>query len=135
MPFLAWSLFHGLGVFRTRDYALLLIHRDGRLVHRTCLLPAHFRFPFMAPGDLQAAGIWTDPGQRGQGLATLAMAHLLAHLGGPARTLWYLTRLDNLESIHLAEKCGYLLAGRVVRQPRWGSRLLATFRLETTGEP
>jgi RimJ/RimL family protein N-acetyltransferase len=135
-PFLAWSLFHFARVFAGRDYALLLLFRDGALVHRTCLLPAHFRFPFMSAPDLQAAGLWTAPEFRGRGLGLLALGEALRRLQDPGRTLWYMARLDNLPSIRLAEKAGFVPFGRVARRKRLGSHLLGSFQLEALyGQP
>jgi len=84
MPFLVWGLCHRLRVFRSRDYAIVIIRRGGAVVHRTCLLPAHFRFPFMKPGDLQAAGIWTRPDQRGTGLGLVALQAVFQRLKTPS---------------------------------------------------
>jgi RimJ/RimL family protein N-acetyltransferase len=135
LPFLAWSLLHFLGLFRNRDYAMVLLFREGRLVHRTCLLPPLFRFPFLPPGDLQAAGLWTDPAERGRGLALVALGEALRRLEDPGRTLWYLTRVDNRASIHLAEKARFTRFGRVERVNRLGLRVLGRFLLEERFPP
>ena len=68
-----WWLLHLLHVFANRDYALLLIDVDDRLVHRTGVYPRYLRFPFMATGDLQIGNTWTDEACRGRGLAGSAM--------------------------------------------------------------
>ena len=111
-PFSAWGWCHALRVFRSRDYAIVLIFDGNTLVHRTCLLPAHFRFPFMRAGELQAAGIWTHPERRGAGLALLALRAVLDRLEDPGRTLWYMVREDNHGSIRLARKAGFQVWGR-----------------------
>ena len=130
MPFLVWGWCHALGVFATRDYGIVLIFQDGRLVHRTCLLPAHFRFPFMGPGDLQTAGIWTRPDRRGAGLGLMALGWVLQQRADPARALWYMVREDNFPSIRLAEKAGLVLWGRGGRVPRWGIGALGQYRVD-----
>jgi len=135
LPFRAWSLFHFTRIFASRDYALLLLFRGEALVHRTCLLPAHFRFPCMASLDLQAGGIWTDAGLRGRGLALAAMGEALRRLEDPGRTLWYMARMDNSPSIRLAEKAGFGMAGRAVRRKWLGSRLLGYYQLEQLRGP
>jgi RimJ/RimL family protein N-acetyltransferase len=111
-PFLLWSLFHHLGLFATGEYALALVFQGGRLVHRTCLLPAHFRCPFMGPRDLQAAAIWTHPDLRGRGVGPAALRSLLEPLADPDRSLWYMAREENGPSIRLARKAGFQLQGR-----------------------
>jgi RimJ/RimL family protein N-acetyltransferase len=134
MPFLVWGWWHALGVFRSRDYAIVQIFDGDALVHRTCLLPAHFRFPFMARGDIQAAGIWTRPDLRGRGLGLAALREVLQRCQGPGRTLWYLAREQNPASIRLAEKAGFRLWGLGLK-PAWpGLGPLGAYRVtEVTG--
>jgi RimJ/RimL family protein N-acetyltransferase len=129
-PFLVWGWCHLLGAFASRDYAIVLIYEGETLVHRTCLLPAHFRFPFMAPGDLQAAGIWTHPKQRGRGLGLAALRAVFHQFQGSGRTLWYMVREDNPASIRLAEKAGFQPWGRG-RKLSW----LGVFRLSEAPRP
>lgn len=128
LPFLALSLFHLLHLFANRHFTVLLISQGNLLVHRACLFPAHFRFPFMAAGDLQIAGLWTHPAQRGRGLGLLALGEILRRYGG--RTLWYLVREENAASIRLAEKAGLRLVGRGGRRKRLGLRALGYFHLD-----
>ena len=126
LPFLVWGWWHLLRVFRSRDYAMVLIREGDALVHRTCLLPAHFRFPFMRPGDLQAAGIWTRPDKRGLGLALVALGELFRRYQG---TLWYMVREDNHPSIRLAEKAGFRCWGRGRKRFSPGLGLLGRFEI------
>lgn len=135
MPFLGWGWFHALRLFRSRDYAIVLIFEGETLMHRTCLLPAHFRFPFMRPGDLQAAGIWTHPDQRGRGLALIALQAVFHRLEDPARTLWYMVREDNHGSIRLAEKAGFRPWGRGLKQAPLGIGPLGVFRITEGPNP
>ncbi len=135
VPFVAWSLFHFLGIFANRDYFLLLIFQGAKLVHRTCVIPPHFKFPFMGAMDLQAAGIWTHPAMRGRGLGLLAVQEVLRRIETPGRTLWYLTREENSASIRLAEKAGLVLAARGRRRHRLGLRVLGRFHLDEVIEP
>lgn len=128
LPFLALSLLHLLHLFANRDFSVLLISQGSLLVHRACLFPAHFRFPFMAARDLQIAGLWTHPALRGRGLGLLALAEILRRYGG--RTLWYLVREENTASIRLAEKAGLRLVGRGRRRKRLGLRVLGYFHLD-----
>ena len=132
-PFLAWGLFHLLRVFASREYAQVLIYEQGRLVHRTCLLPAHYRFPFMAPGDLQTAGIGTHPDRRGAGRGLIALHEVFRRHQHPQRVLWYMVREDNLASIRLAEKGGFHLCGHGLKTALLGVGLLGCFQI--TGGP
>jgi len=126
---LAWSLFHFFRVFAGPDYFILLIFRGAHLVHRTCVLPAHFKFPFMAARDLQAAGLWTHPSMRGRGLGFAALQEVARLVGAPKRTLWYLVREENAASIRLAEKAGYQLVARGMRRHRLGLRAAGYFQI------
>lgn len=128
-PFGIWTLLHALRVFATRDYAVLLIRQGGRLVNRTCILPPHCKFPFMQPGELQVAGLWTDPARRGEGLGLLGVQEALRRLGGEERVFWYLVKEDNRPSILLAEKLGFQLWGRGERKPWLGLRAVGRFHL------
>lgn len=110
IPFAWWSLCDLAGVFPPGDYRVVLLHGEGGQVHRTCLLPAHDRFPFMAPGDVQAAAIWTRPDLRGRGVAGAGLAAALALV--PDRRIWYMVREDNLPSIRLAGKAGFAFHAR-----------------------
>ena len=130
VPFLVWGLFHFLGIFASGDYTLFLVRRDGVLVHRTCIFPRHYKFPFMAAGDLQAAAIWTAPELRGCGLGRTVLQEVLQRLADPARTLWYLVRDDNHPSIRLAEKCGFRLLGQGGLRSRLGLHQLGIFRMD-----
>jgi RimJ/RimL family protein N-acetyltransferase len=118
-PFGVWSAFHFLKVFSAPDYAVLLIRQGERLVNRTCIFPPHFKFPFMRPEELQLAGLWTDPTQRGRGLGFLAVQEVFRRLGDPRRSLWYLAREGNRPSIRLAEKAGFQFRGMGARKATW----------------
>lgn len=72
-----WWLAHYLRVFRNRDYSVLLIVKGDRIAHRSCAIPACFRWRFMPPDDLQISSTWTEPECRGRGLATIALRKLM----------------------------------------------------------
>lgn len=128
VPFAAWSAFHFGRVFSTRDYRIVLLAGPEGPVHRTCLLPAHFRFPFMAPGDLQAAALWTREDLRGRGIALAGLRAALATTGGGR--VWYMVREDNLPSIRLAEKAGFRFHARGGRRKGAVAGLLDRFELD-----
>lgn len=138
LPFLGHSLLHFLRIFRSPDFAIVIIREGDAEVHHTCLFPAYFRFPFMAPGDLQAAGIWTRPDHRGRGLGGLALQE--AFRRHPGRTFWYMVRRDNQPSIRLAEKNGFQFAGRGDKFPlpglaALGLAVLGTYRITHGVDP
>ena len=129
VPFGIWSLFHYLRIFSTREYAVLLMRQEGRVVGRACIIPAHFNFPFMKSGDLQVAGIWTDPALRRGGLGFRAVQEITRRLEDPHRVLWYMVREENAPSIRLAEKAHFQLCGRGERKRWLGLIPLGYFRV------
>lgn len=130
IPFAVWSVvFHHGRVFRNRDYQLLLIRKGGKLVHRSCIFPGYFRFPFMADGDLQVGDTWTDPAERGRGLAVWALTMAIRRLATDGKTVWYICDQDNSASVRVARKVGMKLVGRGVRGRQFGVKLLGKFEI------
>lgn len=128
-----WWLMHHGRAFANRDYAVVTVRKDGRLVHHTCVFPRYFRFPFMSSEDLQFGDIWTDPAYRGRGLAGEAIAAALADFGVAGRRFWYLTETSNQASRRVAEKTGFNFVGEGDRQSRYGLRLFGQFVLDRGG--
>ncbi len=129
MPFAIWSAFHHVRVFRNRGYQLVLIRKGGELVHRSCVFPGYFRFPFMAKADLQVGDTWSAPSERGKGLAKWALTAAIERLATGGRTLWYICDDNNAASASVARKAGMKLVGRGVRTRRLGVNLLGSFQI------
>jgi len=130
MPFTIWSaVFHHGRIFRNRSYQLVLIRKDGELVHRSCIFPGYFRFPFMASQDLQIGDTWTAPTERGKGLASWALTAAIEKLASNGKTIWYICDHDNEASIGVARKAGMNLVGWGVRTRRFGVNLLGEFQI------
>lgn len=130
VPFSVWWLFHQARVFANRDYSVFSIHDGTHRIHRSCVFPGYFRFPFMEAGDLQIGDTWTSPDYRGRGLAKYALRETVRLLGRPDRSFWYLTESDNTPSIRVAEQVGFRLAGEGRRTHRYGLRILGSFELD-----
>lgn len=129
--FSAWSLMHFFGIFRNRDFCLLLItDPDKNIVHRSCIVPAYFRWPFMSREDLQISSTWTDIDQRGKGLATKALAYAVEAMAKPGRVFWYTTREENAASVAVCVKAGFAFAGHASRVSCMGLRILGQLVLE-----
>jgi RimJ/RimL family protein N-acetyltransferase len=126
-----WSMAHYLRVFRNRDYAVLLIAERDKVIHRSSIVPAFFRWPFMRDGDLQISSTWTAPDYRGQGLATTAARKLLVLFRQPGREFWYVTRVNNHASVAVGCKAGFSYAGTAQRRFRLGTRLLGFFEMDS----
>ena len=128
--FPAFALMHYLHIFHARGYQLLLIWAGEKLAHRTCVFPPDFRFPFMAPPDLQLGYTFTEPAHRGRGLATFAIAEAVRTLAQPGRRFWYLVETANQASVKAVERAGFKLAGEGRKHARLGLDLLGSYRLE-----
>lgn len=131
LPFGVWWAFHSVGLFGNRDYCIFCAFDRERLVHRSCIFPGYFRFPFMERADLQVGDTWTDDDYRGQGLATFALRRIVVDLAIPERRFWYIVAASNESSIRVAQKAGFRLVGRGTRTRRLGLRLLGAFQLDS----
>lgn len=124
-----WWLFHFLRVFKSKDYSVLFVLKGGKIVHRSCVVPAYFRWPFMSADDLQISSTWTATEYRGHGLATIALQYIVREKGKQNRRFWYVTREDNPASISVCKKAGFNLFSNAARETFFGSRLLGRLSL------
>ncbi|MDD4402977.1 MAG: GNAT family N-acetyltransferase [Desulfitobacteriaceae bacterium] len=122
--FAFWWLFHYLKIFRNRDYAVLLIGVGNLIIHRSCIIPAYFRWPFMNFNDCQISSTWTHPDFRGKGLATIGLKKAIQIYAKPNRCFWYVSRKNNPASISVCKKAGFSLFGTGRRIKRMGTKLL-----------
>lgn len=129
--FCLWWLFHCFGVFRNRDYAVLLIREGDLVVHRSCIVPAYFRWPFMKADDCQISSTWTHPDYRGQGLATAGLVRAMRVCSRPGRRFWYVSRAANSASISVCKKAGFSLVGEARRTRRMGTSLLGQLIIDS----
>ena len=134
-PFVVWTALHALHVFSSRDYRILLALENGELLHRSCIFPRFYRFPFMNERDLQVGDVWTAPVKRGKGLAGIALAEVLARF--PDRRIWYITEESNAASVAVARKAGMHVHGMGERTRPAGIGAIGQFRLceRTDGLP
>lgn len=121
--FAFWWVLHYLRLFRNRSYSVLLIRSKSRVVHRTCLIPRYFRWPFMADRDLQVSSTWTHPDHRCQGLATVALELAASEWAKGGRKLWYVTHDDNVASLAVCRNIGFRLLAQASRTERFGLRI------------
>lgn len=120
-PMLPWWLFRLLGVFRSPGYRIILIYaQNGEVAHYSVVLPAHFKTPFMEPGDLQIGPVGTDERHRRKGLASAAIREILSQFRDRNAALWYIARADNEASRKVIEKIGFQLFADGVKKKRPG---------------
>jgi RimJ/RimL family protein N-acetyltransferase len=123
-----WWFLTRIGGFSRPDFAEFRIERTGQVLHRLIVTPRWYRFPFMAPDDLQIGNVWTAPEARREQLARIMMAEVHRRFGD--RTIWYVTDCANEASAALARSCGYRLVARGRRTPRLGLPILAQYVVE-----
>ena len=133
LRYYVWSAFHHARVFSNRDYGVLVVRDGERVVHTMGVFPGYFRFPFMGKKDLQLGDLWTDPSERGKGIATEAIRRAIALNGAESRRFWYLVASSNRASIRAAERAGLVCVGGASRESRWGVALLGWFALRRSG--
>lgn len=113
---LMWNIFHFLKIFNNSDYCILYLKEKKKIVHRSCVLPGSFQFPFVKRLDLQVSSTWTDPKYRNKGLAQIALTAVCNYHLFCERTFWYVTREDNVSSIKVCEKIGFKFFSIVTRR-------------------
>lgn len=129
LPYAVWWLFDACGIFSNDNYGIFLFRQQGCIVHRTCVFPAYFRFPFMARSDLQVGDIWTDESRRGKGLAREMLRQIMAAHAG--KRIWFLCEATNTASASLAKAAGMVLHGTGRRESRFGIGLLGRFVVDS----
>jgi RimJ/RimL family protein N-acetyltransferase len=122
--FYAWYLLHTFRLMKSQSYGALLIHQNDRLIHRSIIYPAHFRYPFMQANDVEIGSVWTEPDQRGKGLAVCAL-QLLVQRFARIGSVWYFTRDANTSSIRVAKKSGLVLVGELKQRKLLGRSLFS----------
>jgi GNAT superfamily N-acetyltransferase len=127
VPFTIWWGFHHAGIFYNRDFGILTIRYRRHMVHRSCVFPGFFRFPFMAKDDLQVGDTWTDPAHRNRGLAAFALQEILRLSARSGRRFWYLVEEENTPSIRAVEKAGFTCCARGLKHPRLGLRFFGYY--------
>ena len=125
---LRWVL-HQLHLFPNRDYRVMVIRRGAALAHYSAIAARRLRRSFTdRDEDLQVGYAWTHPDDRGQRLASFALAKAIRILRRPGRRLWYLCRRDDLAARKVAEGVGMSLIGHGIwLRPPGGLGLLGRF--------
>jgi RimJ/RimL family protein N-acetyltransferase len=126
---LSYSAMHALGLFRSADYAMVML-RDGAgtIAHSSMVMPGFARFPFMEAADLQIGATETRPEHRGKGLAVRAIDEIVARFGR-TRNYWYLTEAANEASVAVIRKAGFRYAGSGDKCPRFGLRAFGFYAI------
>jgi GNAT superfamily N-acetyltransferase len=126
-----WWALSKTALFWRPDFAELTFWDRGRLLHRLVVTPRWYRFPFMAPNDLQIGDVWTAPEARGRGLARAGIAEALHQCTEKGDTVWYVAPVDNRASVRLIEACGFRLVAIGSRSRPLGLQMLGRFRIDT----
>jgi RimJ/RimL family protein N-acetyltransferase len=125
-----WWALGNAGRFARPDFAEISVRRDSHLIHRLIVTPAWYRFPFMAPEDLQIGTIWTSPEARRKQLARAAIGEAHRRFGTSGTCFWYVADAGNHASEALARSCGYELVATGRRTRRCGTALLGQYVID-----
>ncbi len=106
-PSCVWYLFHFFRVFHSRNYHIIKVIDNGLCIHRSCVFPKFFRFPFMNKDDIQIGDIWTHPNYRGKGIAKYILNEVVNKFKNKKIGIWYICQIDNHSSIKIAESIGF----------------------------
>ncbi len=116
-PYVIWWLFYYLKIFKNRIYLICVLQVNGQIIHRSCVFPPFFRFPFMKSGDLQIGDVWTSEGFRGHGYASEALGFIFKKYSGHG--FWFLCASDNHASAKIAMNNGMRVFGTGQRKSKW----------------
>ena len=105
--YLAYTGFHYSKIFKNSLYSAVLVREHGSLISSLLVVPAHFKWPFMGPRDVQFTYVLTRPGHRGRGLAEQAIRFAVQKLNGKVDRYWYVTDTENKPSIRLCQRLGF----------------------------
>jgi len=125
--FAIWWLMHQSHFFANRDYNVLLIHQGNELIHRSCVFPRYFRYPFMKDNDLQIGDTFTNQKYRGKGIATYAIVKIIEFLKINNSNFWYIVEESNTPSIRVIEKAGFRKVGSGIRTKKIGLKIIGSF--------
>ena len=107
--FIVWFLFKFLGFFKNPYYIAFLYNRKKEVVHHFVLLPKCFKYPFMEESDLQIGDVWTRDDYRGHNISSFLISKVLKEFFNSGQSYWYLTELENHQSIRVAKKLNFQL--------------------------
>jgi len=130
VPYAFWWFMHFFHLFANQDYSILVVYTGNSLVHRSCVFPRYFRFPFMSQDDLQIGDIWTHPEHRGRGIAFIAIKKIVDLQRKPGRKFWYVVEENNISSIRVIEKVGFQLEGEGGRTKWLGLKVFGTYAIQ-----
>jgi glycosyltransferase involved in cell wall biosynthesis/GNAT superfamily N-acetyltransferase len=123
MYFYWWLVYLPRMICGKSGFDVYSVYADGRLVHRTFLLPKCFKFPFMAENDLFVGLVWTHPSYRRKGLSQFAFRQIQneckKNMNDSNIRFWWLVLETNTASIELAKRLGFSDFGLRARR-RWG---------------
>ncbi len=119
-----WWLYHQLKIFFNNLFTVVVYLEEEKVVHRTCVFPGFYKFPFMGKADIQLGDIYTEDNHRRKGIAKDYILSLEKFQGA---TIWYVVEETNINSIRLAEGLGFKFSLAVNKQKRLGLSFLGSY--------
>ncbi len=133
-PFIAWWFFHHSGVFYNKYFVMVVLLDKNQIVHRTCVFPGFYKFPFMDKEDLQLGEIWTREDYRNKGIATNVIKYILNLDQYKNKTFWYVVEESSSESVSLAESSGFYACYTAHKKNKMGMSFIGKYEISTKPE-
>jgi SAM-dependent methyltransferase len=111
-----WSLYYLLNKFDKDGLSVFLLYDQDKALHHSIVTKKSFKYPFMKEDDLQIGMIFTETEYRQKGLALCTINEILKRYKKPGRTIWYITKKDNIASRRLAEHFGFIEYTKAIRK-------------------
>lgn len=128
--YVLYWVFHFLSIFRNKHYSSYLLYNSrGELISTFLVVPSYFKWPFMDSKDVQFTYVMTSEKYKGRGIAgkliETAMVNLYQHVGA----FWYVTDIENVASIKVAQKMGFNCIGTAQKTP-----IMSRLKLKTESD-
>ena len=88
--------------------------------------PVWYKSDFMHDDDVEIARVFTEPGNRGLGLAKYGVQECLRYASGAGGWCWYVARPDNEPSIRVAKANEFVGFGIADKRTRLGFEKLGS---------
>ena len=119
IKYVLYTAFHYARVFKNRDYCAIFVGQGQEICASMLIVPAHFKWPFMASTDLQFIYGVTFSSARGKGWGTFMISEGLRLAAKEGRNIWAVISEENVPSQRMVEKNGFKLVGEAKRnRPR-----------------
>jgi|SRR5690554_3600958 len=113
ITYIVFYFFHIISIFKNKRYGAFILKdkRSNKILSQIVCIPACFRWSFMEKEDIQIKDVLTLPSYRGNGFANILLQHIINNYAKENYKIWYMTSENNIASIKLAKKNGFVKKG------------------------